>query len=170
VKRSETPEILQTNGMLWSRPGFLVRRLHQICVAIFLEECAEVRLTPIQWAILTVVERTPRLGYSSIAAQVGLDRSNTANVVRRLAERGWIRQEPSTTDKRMLCVELTPTGHKLLTRLRPQLKRSQDRVFEALSEKERRVFKALLTRLIVHNNAAGRAHLHMDETLLNEEG
>jgi DNA-binding MarR family transcriptional regulator len=160
---------LLTNGELWSRPGFLVRRLHQICVAIFLEECAEERLTPIQWAILTVVERAPGLGYSSLAAQVGLDRSNTANVVRRLAERGWVDQEPSSTDGRMLCVTLTATGKKLLDRLRPELKRSQDRIFDALNEEERRVFTSLLTRVIARNNQAGRAPLHMDETLLKEE-
>ena len=30
----------ESHTSLWDRPGFLVRRLHQIHVAIFLEECA----------------------------------------------------------------------------------------------------------------------------------
>ena len=159
---------MNANGFLWSRPGFLVRRLHQICVGIFLDECGEDGLTPVQWAILNVVERTPGLGYSSIAEKVGLDRSNTANVVRRLAERGWVTQEPSSTDGRMLCVTLTGAGKRLLSRLRPKLRRSQDRVFEPLSEEERKVFVNLLTRLILHNNESSRAPLHVDKALYDE--
>jgi DNA-binding MarR family transcriptional regulator len=159
---------MNTNGFLWTRPGFLVRRLHQICVGIFVDECGDTGLTPIQWGILNVVERTPGLGYSAIAEKVGLDRSNTANVVRRLAERGWVTQEPSSTDGRMLCVVLAPAGRKLLTRMGPKLRRSQDRVFEPLSDEERRTFVSLLTRLIVHHNDSGRAPLHVDQALYKE--
>src|ERR1700704_5815821 len=33
-------------------PGFLIRRLHQIHVAIFLEECAAFNITPVQFSLL----------------------------------------------------------------------------------------------------------------------
>ena len=37
---------------LMSRPGFLIRRLHQIHIALFLEECAGVDITPVQYTLL----------------------------------------------------------------------------------------------------------------------
>ena len=40
---------------LWERPGYLIRRLHQIHVAIFLDECAEYGITPVQYAVMTAL-------------------------------------------------------------------------------------------------------------------
>ena len=37
---------------IWERPGFLVRRLHQIHVALFLANVADGEVTPIQYALL----------------------------------------------------------------------------------------------------------------------
>ena len=33
---------------LWSRPGFLIRRLHQLHIAIFLEECGDYDVTLVE--------------------------------------------------------------------------------------------------------------------------
>ena len=41
---------------LQERPGFLIRRLHQIHVALFMEECAAESITPVQYSILTALE------------------------------------------------------------------------------------------------------------------
>ena len=57
---------------LWSRPGYLVRRLHQIHVAIFLEECSEFNLTPVQFGVLTVLYEGEALEQSTIAKQIGI--------------------------------------------------------------------------------------------------
>ena len=55
--------------VVWSRPGFLVRRLHQIHMAIFLE-CADEQVTPIQWGIMTIVEGRPGVGHVEIAEEL----------------------------------------------------------------------------------------------------
>jgi hypothetical protein len=39
---------MKNAAALWARPGFLVRRLHQISVAIFMEEMASLEITPVQ--------------------------------------------------------------------------------------------------------------------------
>ncbi|MDB5652414.1 MAG: hypothetical protein JWQ94_27 [Tardiphaga sp.] len=41
------------SAALWSRPGFLVRRLHQISVASFLEEMASLEITSVQVATMS---------------------------------------------------------------------------------------------------------------------
>ena len=40
---------------LSDRPGHLIRRLHQIHVAMFLNKCSDFNLTPVQFGILTVL-------------------------------------------------------------------------------------------------------------------
>ncbi len=69
--------------LLFARPGFLVRRLHQIHVAMFFEECKSQNVTPVQYAILTAVSVLPDLDQTSLGQEVGLDRTTTADVVKR---------------------------------------------------------------------------------------
>ena len=42
-------------------PGFYIRRLQQIAVAIFLEETQDFGITPVQFAALTAIHREPGL-------------------------------------------------------------------------------------------------------------
>src|SRR5579872_284415 len=44
---------------LWSRPGYLVRRLHQIHTALFAEECKAFAITPVQYGLLTALLHFP---------------------------------------------------------------------------------------------------------------
>ena len=56
---------------LWARPGFLIRRLHQLHIAVFLEECAEFDVTPVQYAVLSVLYDGEALDQVSVAAEIG---------------------------------------------------------------------------------------------------
>jgi hypothetical protein len=42
---------------LYRRPGFMIRRAHQIAVSVFLEETAELGVTSTQYGILHVLEQ-----------------------------------------------------------------------------------------------------------------
>ncbi len=64
--------------LLFARPGFLVRRLHQIHYALFFEECKSQNVTPVQYGILTAVSVLPDLDQTSLGQEVGLDRTTTA--------------------------------------------------------------------------------------------
>ena len=44
---------VSTSTPIGERPGHLIRRLKQIATALFLEETAELNLTPVQYAALT---------------------------------------------------------------------------------------------------------------------
>jgi len=44
---------------LYSKPGHLIRRAQQIAVAIFMEECANFDLTPVQYAALVAIRENP---------------------------------------------------------------------------------------------------------------
>src|SRR3954452_25607520 len=96
----QDPELRQLMERLplWSRPGYLVRRLHQIHSAIFAEECKAFAITPVQYGVLTALLYHPGIDQASIAAQVGIDRTNAADVIERLAERHLVKREKSAND------------------------------------------------------------------------
>ena len=161
MKRT-TSEAKKTK-VVWTRPGFLVRRLHQIHMAIFLNECAAEQVTPIQWGILTIVKSRPGVGQVELAEELGLDRSNVANVVDRLTRRGVLKQTVSKLDRRKRSISITPKGLKLLAQLEPKAERAQARLLDVLGPRERTQFMALLSRLVEQNNEFSRAPIRLDE-------
>jgi DNA-binding MarR family transcriptional regulator len=147
--------------LLWARPGFLVRRLHQIHVAMFFEECKSQSITPVQYGVLTALSARPGLDQTSLAQEVGLDRSTTADVVKRLAERGLIERQPHPTDRRARQVNLTAEGKKMVKSLRIDMARAQERMLEPLQPAERAMFMHWLTVLVEANNEYSRTVLRI---------
>jgi len=143
------------------RPGFLIRRMHQIHLALFAEECAAFDLTPVQFSIMTVAATQPDLDQVKLAQEVGVDRATMANVVARLETKGMVRRRHAAKDKRVRLVSLTPQGAALLDRMRPAAQRAHDRTIAALPAADRDLFMALLTRLVDAQNDFGRAPLRL---------
>jgi DNA-binding MarR family transcriptional regulator len=130
---------------------------------MFMEECAQVRLTPIQCGIMTVVASAPGSGYSAIAKQLGIDRSNVANVLRRLLARGWVLQRTGGADRRKKRVWLSASGQKLLSDFEGRIQRSQDRLLVPLSKAQRKAFLAMILTVVEHNNEVSRAPMRMPD-------
>jgi DNA-binding MarR family transcriptional regulator len=147
---------------LWSRPGFLVRRLHQIHSALFLEECAEFAITPVQYGLLTALLHFPGADQVTLGAEVGLDRTNVADVLERLGERGLIRREQSRRDRRSKVAYLTPRGEALTKRMHGSMQRAQERLLQPLAPEFRPAFMAMLLQLIEGNNRYSRTELRAD--------
>ena len=71
---------------LYGRPGFLLRRAHQIAVSLFLEETGDLRITTTQFGILHLLKHSPGLDQISVAKLLGLDRSTTGMVLTKLED------------------------------------------------------------------------------------
>ncbi len=145
---------------LWKRPGYLVRRLHQIHYALFFEECGAFQVTPVQYGLLTVLSTNPGSDQITLAGALGIDRTNVADVLNRLEQGGLVARSRSADDKRMVLARLTPKGERLVERMHPAMARAQNRLLGALDEKERTEFLATMMRLLEANNEYGRAPLH----------
>jgi DNA-binding MarR family transcriptional regulator len=137
---------------LWSRVGYLIRRLHQIHSAIFVEECREFGITPVQYGLLTALHYFPGSDQVSLGREVGIDRTNVADVLERLSERGLVRRERSVQDKRSKIAFLTPAGEAILEQGRASMMRAQDRILAPLAPPFRPAFLAVLTQLIDGNS------------------
>jgi DNA-binding MarR family transcriptional regulator len=145
---------------LASRPGFLIRRLHQIHLALFAEECAAFNVTPVQYSIMTVAAAQPGLEQGRLGHEVGVDRTTLANVVARLEERGLLRRTQGE-DRRLKHVILTAQGRALLEEMAEPARRAHARTVEALTVEDRAVFLHSLARLVEAGNEYGRAPLRL---------
>lgn len=143
--------------ILQHRPGFLIRRLHQIHLALFAEECGAFGLTPVQYSIMTAVAAQPGLDQARLCEEVGIDRATMADVLARLESRGLVTRRRSGTDQRMKLVSVTTLGRRLLTRIDPHARRAHERTVAALPEAQRATFIASLTRLVEANQRLERA-------------
>lgn len=147
---------------LWNRPGFLIRRLHQIHVAMFLEECDEFGVTPVQFGVLTVLNTQDTLDQISIANLIGVDRNTVADVVRRLAIRGLIERPESVNDKRAKLARITQQGREFVNAVQPSMIAAQRRFTNPLSREENEILMRLLRKIIDENNDASRAPMRQD--------
>jgi len=159
IKESKAEVVDPAKELLWERPGFLVRRLHQIHVALFWEECSELNITPVQYAILTTLSVLPGLDQTALAQEVGLDRTNTADVVKRLETNGLVYRLPDQNDKRTRNVFLTPKGSETVLAMHQDMSRAQDRMLQPLRPAQRKQFMDLLAILVESNNHYSRTVL-----------
>ena len=145
---------------LRSRPGYLIRRLHQLHHALFLEECQAHNVTPVQFGLLSALLTHRELDQVSLGSEVGLDRTNVADVLARLEKRGLLRRRPDPEDGRARLASLTPRGRQLALRMAAPMHRAQERLLAPLDRKQRAAFVAMLAALVQANNAFGRTVLN----------
>ena len=141
---------------LYTRPGFLLRRAHQIAVGLFIEECARYGLTPPQHSALTVIERRPGIDQAALARTIGFDRATMGQVVEGLEKRGFVVREGSAADKRRKTLRLTAEGRALLRSARPAARRTTERLLAPLPAADRERFVKLLIELTGALNKASR--------------
>lgn len=146
---------------VYSKPGHLIRRAQQIAVALFMEECADFDITPVQYASLVAIRENPRVDATRLSALVAFDRSTIGSVLERLEAKGFIERTGSSQDKRIKLLELTPKGARLLRDVEPVVMRAQDRILAPLHREDRRRFMALLARIVELNNEASRVPLRV---------
>ena len=138
-------------------PGHHIRRLHQIAVAIFMQETEAHGVTPVQYGALQAVRNTPGIDQRTLARSIGFDTSTIAGVVDRLEARGLLQRSASPDDRRVRLLTLTDAGHALVDAVVPSMWRAQERMLEPLPARERGEFLRMLRLLVQANNALSRA-------------
>jgi DNA-binding MarR family transcriptional regulator len=138
-----------------AHPGYLVRRLHQICVSVFLNKSNEYGLTHIQYAALQAVQFSPGIDQARLGRLIATDRQTTSNVVSRLSKSHLLQRKQK--DKRTNALYLTGAAKALIQVMQPYVPEIDDTILKPLSAKERITFMRLLTKLVSVNNDLSRA-------------
>lgn len=139
---------------LQSRPGFLIRRLHQIHTAIFAEECGEERITPIMYSVLSALAQSGPVDQTTLARAVAIDKTNMADILERLRKRGLIRRRVAPKDRRVRLAALTDEGRATLDRIDDKAERAHLRTIEDLAPREQEAFLGYMHRIVAAKDAA----------------
>ncbi len=142
---------------LYAQPGHLIRRAQQIAVAVFMDECAAVELTPVQYAALIAIREHPGIDATRLSALIAFDRSTLGNVLERLEARQLVQRYASEDDKRVKLLKLSEAAAALTERAEAAVLRAQERILKPLKPADRSKFMALLTQLVETNNEVSRA-------------
>jgi MarR family transcriptional regulator, lower aerobic nicotinate degradation pathway regulator len=152
-----------TMDAVYTAPGYLFRRMQQIAVAIFIEECKAFDLTPVQYAALIAIRTHPGIDATRLSAVIAFDRSTLGSVIERLETKNYVERKPSPEDKRAKLLYLTKTGIGLLRDIMPSVDRAQARMLQPLKPADRKTLLALLAQLVDLNNEASRVPLRAED-------
>lgn len=136
-----------TLSRLYARPGFLLRRAHQISAAVFEDACRELALTPAQFGVLTVLQAHPGLGQSSLARALGFDKVTVLRVLRGLETRGLVARGPAADNRRNISVSLTDDGARVLRQAQKPAERAYKRLMDPLDRQQQEQLLHLLQLL-----------------------
>ena len=128
-------------------PGHLIRRAHQVSIALFSEELSQFDVTSVQFAMLNALLSEPGMDQVTLAQRVVFDAATSGSVIARLEAKGWVRRELDATDRRRRLLWLTPEGRKALARMNKPAQRVQERLLQPLSPTERTQLLTLLRKL-----------------------
>lgn len=142
---------------IYQRPGFLLRRAHQISAAIFERSCAELGLTPAQYGVLSVVAEQPGVDQSSLARALAFDKVTVLRVLHGLEAKGLCQRETSPGNRRQMAVNLTPAGVRLLRLARKPVKQAADLLLSPFTPEQREQFLGLLQTLNTSLDDSARA-------------
>ena len=134
-------------------PGHLIRRAHQLAVAIFMEETGAFDVTPVQFAILNALIEDPGEDQVTLAGKVAFDAATFGSVIGRLETKGWVRREPDARDRRRKLLWVTPQGEEAALQMKRAVGKAQSRILGPLEAAERQQLMSLLGKLVAGHEA-----------------
>ena len=136
-----------TMDAVYTKPGYLFRRMQQIAVAIFVEECRAYDLTPVQYAALVAIRTHPGIDATQLSEIIYFDRSTIGDVLYRIETKGWIVRESTTDDRRIKLLSLSAAGQEVLKEVEAGIRRVQKRLLAPLTETEGKALVRLLAKI-----------------------
>ena len=134
-------------------PGYLIRRAHQVSVALFATGMADFDLTPVQFAMLNALMDEPGEDQITLASKVAFDAATSGAVIARLENKGLLRRDADPQDKRRKLLSLTPAGEQMVAAMKTAVAQVQTNIMAPLAEGEAQELNRLLAKLITGHEA-----------------
>jgi DNA-binding MarR family transcriptional regulator len=107
----------------------------------------EIDLSPAQCHVLHLIEPGRPLPMRRLAETLSCDASNVTGLVDRLEARGLVARQPSTEDRRVKVLQLTPAGSRLRSSLLRRMT-AQSQPLSRLSGRQQRALVSILEALV----------------------
>src|ERR1700681_1000077 len=142
---------VRKTGNSWpldQRPGFLIRRLHQIHVALFHKSCAAFEITPLQYSLLSALEQRGTADQTTLADDVALDSTPTTGALKRLQSRNFIERTIHPRDRRAQICRLTKAGALLFRKMEASARAAHRQAVAALRKDDQRRLTSMMQRIV----------------------
>jgi DNA-binding MarR family transcriptional regulator len=138
-------ELLQSTPFLLKRLGTSVRDRS-------LEAFEAHKLSPLHYAVLSLLDEGARETQATIADALGYDRSQLVGLLDELEGENLIERRRDPVDRRRHVVSLTTAGRSELRKLRAIAKRVEEQFLAPLDSDDRRTLHALLLELTAYHD------------------
>jgi DNA-binding MarR family transcriptional regulator len=138
----------ESSWPLEERPGYLIRRLHQIHVALFQEKCAAFEITPLQYSLLTALAKRGTADQTTLATDIALDRTTTTGALKRLQSRRFVDRAIEYHDRRSQICRLTRAGAALLRKMEKSARTAHHETVADLSKADQKRFIAMMQKIV----------------------
>jgi DNA-binding MarR family transcriptional regulator len=142
---------------IYQRPGFLLRRAHQLSVALFEQYCKELNLTPPQYGILSMLSHVKEIDQGTLSKALGHDKVTTLHIVRGLEARGLLTRTVSSSGRRRMLIRLTDAGRSLREQAEAGAALAYEHLLSPLKRDEQTKLLGLLARLCDDLESSARA-------------
>lgn len=130
--------------------GYRVKLLSQLLTRKFTERLEPFGLTPFHWLVLCCLWQEDGLPTSSIGEKLQQVGGTLTGVLDRMEERGLIRRERDTSDRRIWRIWITDAGKELEAKLPPIAAELREEAMFGICSEEREQFSQLLNRAIAN--------------------
>jgi DNA-binding MarR family transcriptional regulator len=124
-----------------------LHRASQRADGLFSRNVRDADLTPRQFAVLQAVADNNGLSQTDIMAATGIDRSSTAELVRRLVTNRCLQRRRTRRDARIYAVRITSPGRELLGIGAAATRAAEDALLLSVPENQRQAFLDVLMRI-----------------------
>ncbi|MEG4215286.1 MarR family transcriptional regulator [Microcoleus sp. Pol14C6] len=130
--------------------GYRLKLLAQLGSRRLQEVLEPFGLTPFHWLVLCCLWQEDGLPTSSIGDKLQQVGGTLTGVIDRMEERGLVRRERDTRDRRIWRIWLTDSGRELQEVLPPLVAKIRDRAVEGISQADQELFSELIDIAILN--------------------
>ncbi len=130
--------------------GYRIKLLAQLGTRKLQEGLEPFGLTPFHWLVLCCLWQEDGLATSSIGDKLQQVGGTLTGVIDRMEERGLVRRERDTRDRRIWRIWLTDAGRELQDVLPPLVADIREKSMTGISHADRERFSELIDRAIVN--------------------
>lgn len=152
---NERPKVVDANGpgdRLEDLVGYYLRRVSLLDMNEFIAHFADVKLRPIPFSVLCMIDEHPGSTGADICRMLGLQRANMVPILADLDEDHLIERRAETGDQRKQCLFLTEKGAANLAQWRARARAHESRLLSRLTAAERTSLRRILAKIWISDD------------------
>ncbi|MEW6492841.1 MAG: MarR family transcriptional regulator [Cyanobacteriota bacterium] len=130
--------------------GYRIKLLSQLLARTFQERLDPFGLTPFHWVVLCCLWQEDGLATSTLGERLQQVGGTLTGVLDRMEERGLVRRERDSRDRRIWRIWLTPAGKQLEEELPPIALEIREKAMAGISQTDRELLSNLIDQAIAN--------------------